>query len=111
MLSTINVIVRKAPGEEQAVLGLRTAWAMINSGGFDVQLIYMGDGVYNLLGVSGYIGTLLGQVAKESGMLFAHAGSLRERGIAEDALVPGIELLEDEDLAEKVADADATTTY
>ena len=111
MLSTINVVVRKAPGQEAAVLGLRAAWAMLTNGGLDVRLLYMGDGVFNLLGLPGYAGDLLQRFRTEGGTVHALEQSLEERGLSPEALVEGVEVISAEDVAELVQDAEATTAY
>ncbi|OLN28292.1 hypothetical protein DVDV_1673 [Desulfovibrio sp. DV] len=111
MLSTINVVLRQAPGQEASVLGIRAAYAMLTAGGFDVRLLCLGDGVYNLLGVPGYPGDLLRRFAAEGGTLHAHDEALAERGIAATALEAGTEALDAAALADLVADAEATTAY
>ncbi len=111
MLSKVNVVLRKAPGAESSTLGIRAAWAMLTEGGLDVQLICLGDGVFNLGRVPGYIGGMLDRFMAEQGTVYARAGSLAERGIAAEALAEGVTVAEDEEIAEMVADADATTAY
>ena len=111
MLSTINVVLRQAPGQEASVLGIRAAYAMLTAGGFDVRLLCLGDGVYNLLGLPGYPGELVRRFAAEGGTLHAHDEALSGRGIAAEALEDGTEVLGAAELADLVADAEATTAY
>lgn len=111
MLSTINVVVRKAPGLEPAVLGLRAAYAMLANGGFETRLIYMGDGVFNLLGLPGYMGGLLERFQEEGGMVCVLESSLEERGLSADDLLKGTEILDGEAAAEMIQEAEATTTF
>ncbi|MHC1713252.1 MAG: DsrE family protein [Solidesulfovibrio sp.] len=111
MFSTINVVLRQAPGQEPAVLGLRAAYAMLTAGGFDVRLMCLGDGVYNLLGVPGYIGDLLRRFVAEGGTVHALKGSLTERSIPPEVLESGTAVLDPDEMAELVADAEATTAY
>ncbi|OLN28285.1 hypothetical protein DVDV_1666 [Desulfovibrio sp. DV] len=111
MLSTINVVLRQAPGQEASVLGIRAAYAMLTAGGFDVRLLCLGDGVYNLLGVPGYPGDLVRRFAAEGGTLHAHDEALDARGLSGAALEPGTEVLDAAAMADLVADAEATTAY
>lgn len=111
MLSTVNVVVRKAPGQEPAVLGLRAAWAMLSNGGMDVRLLCMGDGVFNLLGLPGYAGGMLRRFMFEGGVVRALGSSLEERGLPAEALMAGVEVIDAEEAAEMVQDAEATTAY
>ncbi|WP_027176791.1 DsrE family protein [Desulfovibrio aminophilus] len=111
MFSTVNVVVRKAPGQEPAVLGLRAAWAMLTNGGFDVRLLCMGDGVFNLLGLPGYAGDMLRRFMAEGGSVHALGTSLEERGLSPEALIDGVEVVDAEEAAEMVQYAEATTAY
>ena len=111
MLQSMNVVVRKAPGEEAAVLGLRAAWAVMSSGGLETQLVYMEDGVFNLLGVPGYIGELLGRFIEEGGEVSALRDSIDERGLSEKDFIKGVKIVDKGDVADMVQDADATATF
>ncbi len=111
MLSTINVVLRQAPGQEPSVLGIRAAYAMLTAGGFDVRLLCLGDGVYNLAGVPGYIGDLVGRFAAEGGTLHALDAALASRGLTPEALADGTEVIDAAAMADLVADAEATTAY
>ncbi|MBI4806576.1 MAG: DsrE family protein [Desulfovibrio sp.] len=111
MLHSMNVVVRKAPGEEAAVLGLRAAWAVMSSGGLDTQLVYMNDGVFNLLGVPGYIGDLLGRFIEEGGEVSVLRDSMVEFGLTEKDFIEGVKVVDKEDVADMVQDADATATF
>jgi tRNA 2-thiouridine synthesizing protein C len=111
MLSTVNVVVRKAPGLEPAVLGLRAAYSMLANGGFETRILYMGDGVFNLLSVPGYVGGLLERFRDEGGMVCALETSMEERGLSEDDVIKGVEIVDNEAAAEMIQEADATTTF
>jgi len=111
MLHSMNVIVRKAPGDEAAILGLRTAWAVMSNGGLETQLLYINDGVFNLLGVPGYIGGLLERFIEEGGSVHALRESLDERGLSDADLVSGVNIVERDDVPDIIQDSDATATF
>jgi sulfur relay (sulfurtransferase) DsrF/TusC family protein len=107
----MNVVVRKAPGEEAAILGLRAAWAVLSSGGLDTQLVYMSDGVFNLLGVPGYVGGLLERFIEEGGGVNVLRDCIEERGFSEKDFIAGVKVVDKDDIADMVQDADATATF
>lgn len=111
MLHSANVIVRTPPGEEAAVLGLRAAWAVMSNGGLDTRLVYMGDGVFNLLNLPGYAGTLLERFVSEGGGVSVLDKSLEERGLTEDDLIEGVSVVDADEIAGLVQDHDATVTF
>ena len=111
MLHSMNVVVRKAPGDEAAILGLRAAWAVMSGGGLDTQLVYMNDGVFNLLGVPGYAGGLLERFIEEGGGVSVLRDSMEERGLSEKDFIKGVNVVDKDDVADMVQDADATATF
>jgi len=111
MLHSMNVVVRKAPGDEAAILGLRAAWSVMSNGGLDTQLVYINDGVFNLRGVPGYIGGLLERFIEEGGTVSVLRDSLEQRGLTQDDLVDGVTVVDQDDIADLVQDADATVTF
>jgi len=111
MLHSLNVIVRKAPGDEAAVLGLRTAWAVMSGGGLETRLVYLDDGVFNLTGVPGYIGGLLERFIEEGGVVNVPREHLEARGLSGDDCVEGVEVVDGSDIPDFIQDADATATF
>lgn len=111
MLHSMNVIVRKAPGDEAAILGLRAAWAVMSNGGMDTNLLYINDGIFNLLGVPGYIGGLLERFIEEGGNVSAMRESLEERGLSQSDLIEGVTIIDKADIADAIQDADATINF
>ncbi len=93
MISSCSIIVRKPLGQEAATLGIRAAWAMMANSGMDVSVILMGDGIYSVLGKSGYIRDLYRKFLDENGAVYAVTEDMEARGIEAGQLPEGIEPL------------------
>lgn len=111
MLDSCSVIIRKPLGHEYATLGVRAAWAMLTNGSLEVKIILMGDGVYSLLAKDGYVKDMFKRFMGEDGEVYAVKEDLAERGLDEDALPEGIELIEASAVSEIVLDTDSVMTF
>jgi len=110
MISSICVIVRHPKGNELSTLGIRTAWATL-VGALDAKLVYVGDGVYNLLPHPGYNTTMLKDYINEGGPVYALKSDVEARGLDPDDFVDGVELISEEEVAELVAETEANTIF
>ena len=111
MLKSINVVIRKGPSLEQATLGVRAAWAMLTEGGYDVNIIFMGDGVYSLLPRPGYLSGLLSRFIAEEGKVYALSDSVDERGLDMHNVLPGVDLVTEKNVPALMAGVQAITVY
>jgi len=110
MIGSLCVIVRRPKGEELSTLGIRTAWAT-HMAAIDTKLLYVGDGVYNLLPHPGYNTQMLLSYLKEGGAAYAVQSHLAERGLGVEELVEGVEVVADAEVADLVAECEASTTF
>jgi sulfur relay protein TusB/DsrH len=110
MIGTISVIVRHAKGNELSTLGIRTAWATL-SGALDCKLIYIEDGVYNLLPNPGYNTAILKDYIGEGGPVYALQSDVEARGLDPSEFVEGVELISAEQVAELIAETEANTIF
>jgi sulfur relay (sulfurtransferase) DsrF/TusC family protein len=110
VITSICVIVRRPKGNELSTLGIRTAWATL-MGGMDARLVYVEDGVYNLLPHPGYNTAMLQDYVKEGGPVYAAKRHVEERGLNPEDFVEGVELISDEEVAELVADCQSNTLF
>ncbi len=111
MISSCSVIVRKPLGQEPSTLGIRAAWAMMANSGIEVSVILMGDGIYSVLGKSGYIRDLYRKFLDENGTVYAVTEDMEARGIEADQLPEGIEPLAAADVYGIVDDTDSIMTF
>ncbi|MFH1058716.1 MAG: DsrE family protein [Pseudomonadota bacterium] len=110
MIDSVCAIVTRPAGEEQAVLGLRLAYAA-HMAGQETTLVCIEDGVYNLLPTPGYLGEMLAGFLDESGRVLADAASLAARGLALGDLVNGVEVAETYELGELLAEGPAACVF
>lgn len=111
MLKSINVVIGKGPALEQATLGVRAAWAMLTAGGYDVNLVFMEDGVYNLWPRPGYLSGLVSRFMAEEGKVYVLSDCLDGRGLNPANLLPGVEMLTEKNFPALMEEADAITIY
>lgn len=111
MISSASIIIRKPYGQEPATLGIRAAWAMLTNGGIDIKIILMGEGVYAVLGKTGYIKTMFERFIGEEGEVYAVKEDLEERGISTSDLLDGIEVVERSAVAGLIEDTESVVTF
>ena len=111
MISSCAVIIRKPYAQEEATLGIRAAWAMHSAGGVDVTLILMGDGVFSVLGKSGYIPSLYEQFISQDGAVYAVKEDLASRNVDEALLPSNIAVLPAAEVSALVQDLDAIMSF
>ena len=110
MIGTICVIVQHPKGNELSTLGIRTAWATL-VGALDTKLLYLGDGVYNLLPHPGYNTAMLQDYINEGGAVYALKRDVEERGLNPEEFVEGVELISETEVAELIAETEANTIF
>ena len=110
MIGSICVIVRRPMGEELSAMGIRTAWATF-AAAIDSNLLFIDDGVYNALGNKGYNTSMIKDYLAEGGKVYCLEKSIAERGLLEENLVDGIEIVSDEDVAEIIEEAESSAIF
>ena len=110
MIGSICIIVRRPKGEERSTLAIRTAWATL-AGAFEAKMLFIEDGVYNLLDNPGYNTEIIKGFLKEGGAVYAVSTCLQERGLSAEQLLEGIEIIPEEDVPELILNCDASTTF
>jgi sulfur relay protein TusB/DsrH len=110
MINSICVVIKRPQGEEKSTLGLRMAWATYMAG-FEVNILFIQDGVYNLLGNPGYNSDMLQNFVKSGGHVYALQSSLEERGLTVGDLKKGFELIVDETVANLICDFDGVVNF
>lgn len=110
MIGSICVIVRHPKGNELSTLGIRTAWATL-VGAMDSKLLYVEDGVYNLLPHPGYNTAMLKDYIGEGGPVYALKSDVEARGLDPGEFVEGVELISAEEVAELIAETEANTIF
>lgn len=111
MISSCSVIIRKSLGQEPATLGIRAAWAMLSNADIEVKIILMGDGVYSVLGKSGYMKRLYERFLGEEGEAYAIKEDLEARGLDADALPAGTSVVAASEISALIGDTDSVMTF
>lgn len=110
MIETICILVRKPKGVELSTLGIRTALATFNAA-FEPSTIFLEDGVYNALDNDCYNSRTIKELLGQEARFYCHWKSWEERDLEEDQLLPGIEFIDDEQIAEMIHEMDAVLTF
>ncbi len=112
MINNVSIIIRRAVGDERAVMGIRTAYAA-QVGGYPTSLVMAEEGVYCLLGaVPAYLKNMIEMFVKNEGRLACFSESLEARGIeAGELAFSGVEVLDREGLAEIAGDSDSLNLF
>ncbi len=110
MIQSLCVMIRRPKGEEASTLGIRTAWA-VHTAGLEANLLLLDDGVFTGLDNPGYNSSLMKDLLKEEGRVSCQAKALAERGLKQADLLEGIEVIEDDDIAEIIQEAEGTLSF
>jgi len=110
MIGSICIIVRRPKGEERSTLGIRTAWAA-QAGAFETKMLFIEDGVYNLLNNPGYNTELLQNFIKEDGSVYTISTYLQERGLSAEQLLEGIQVIPEEEVPGLIMNCDVCTAF
>lgn len=112
MISTVSIIIRHAQGDERMALGVRTAFAA-QSEGYESTLVFIGQGVYSLIGRQApYLRDMIQAFQQSDGRVACQRGSLEHLGIAPaEFAFEGVDVLEDGDLAEILEDSDSVNVF
>ena len=110
MIGTLCVIIRRPKGEEASTLGIRTSWATYTSA-IEATTLFIEDGVFNALDNPCYNTSLLKDLLNEGGKVYCYDKSMSERGLSEDDIMDGIELISDDGIAEMIEENEATLTF
>jgi sulfur relay (sulfurtransferase) DsrF/TusC family protein len=98
MIDSICVVVKSPPGDERATLGIRTSYATLMSS-METKMFFMDEGVYNLLENPGYNTATLKEVIREDGEVYCTREGLKTRGLPEDALLQGVRVIPENEVA------------
>ncbi|NJB66492.1 tRNA 2-thiouridine synthesizing protein C [Desulfobaculum xiamenense] len=109
MIGSACWVVSKPLGVEASALGIRTAWAT-HQNGFETKLLFAEDGVWCLIGNPGYHTSMLEDFLGQDGEVYCIRQSLELRGIDEDALIDGVEVIDESDVRE-LCDECETVSY
>lgn len=110
MIGSLLVVVRRPKGEEFSTLGIRTAWAT-HAAAIDTKLLFIEDGVYNLLENPGYNTEMLKKLLNEGGRVYALRSHMEDRGLTDDGFLDGVEIISPDDVPELVEECDASTLF
>ncbi|QJB56771.1 DsrE family protein [Pseudodesulfovibrio sp. zrk46] len=110
MINSICLVVSKPLGVEVGTLGVRTAWAT-HEKGFEAKLVYVEEGVWNLTNNPGYHNSLLSDLIEADGEVFTVREHLEKRGISEDDLLDGVEVISAEEVAELCEDVETVNYF
>ncbi|WP_147820615.1 DsrH/TusB family sulfur metabolism protein [Salidesulfovibrio onnuriiensis] len=110
MINSVCFVVAKPVGLEQGSLGIRSAWAC-HQNGFETRIIYSEDGVWCLTGNPGYHTSMLNDFVAEEGEVYAIREDLERRGIAEDDLIDGVEVVDAADVVELCEEMDSVNYF
>ena len=110
MIGSFCIIVRRPKGEERSTLGIRTAWAT-QAGALETKMLFIEDGVYNLLKNPGYNTELLQNFIKEGGLVYAVSSYLEERRLLPERLLEGVQVIPEEEIPDLILECDACSTF
>lgn len=110
MIRNLCIIIRRPKGEEVSTSGIRTAWASYSSA-FDSSILLIEDGVFNGLNNPCYNTELLKDFISQSGKVYCYRKDMVERGLTENDLLDGIEVIDEQRVAEIVSESDGTLTF
>ena len=102
MIGNACLIITKPKGEEIATHGIRMAWAMFSSA-MEPHVLFVDDGVFNSLTNPGYNTHLMEDYIKEGGVASCYRKDLESRGLTEDQLIEGVNMI-DEDQVNNIMD-------
>ena len=111
MLSSCGIIIRKPLGNEAATLGIRAAWAMFTNASIEIKLILMSDGVYSILGKTGYVKNLFEKFLNEGGEIYAVREDLEARGINPAQLPGDVNVVAGEEIYDLLEDTESVMTF
>ncbi len=111
MINSCSILIRKPLGQEQSTLGIRAAWAMLSNADIDTRIIAMGDGIYSLLGKSGYIKELYGKFLAEDGKVYVVKEDMEQRGLDQDSLPENVEVIPASGVYEILEDTESVMSF
>lgn len=108
MINSLCVIIKQPGGLERSTLGLREA-AAADRYALEIKILFIDDGVYNLLNRQGYNAALIQNLLQADVEIFCIEESLRERGLTHDSLPRNINIIPEKTVADLISDCDAVT--
>ncbi|MBN2062117.1 MAG: DsrE family protein [Deltaproteobacteria bacterium] len=97
MIDSICIIVKRPMGQEASILGTRTSYATLMSA-LETRLLFIDDGVFNLLETTGYNTAMLKEIIKQEGIIFCLSNSLNSRGLSGEDIIEGVKIVHEEDV-------------
>ena len=110
MINSICVVIMRPQGEEKSALGLRMAWAA-HAGGFETTLLFIDDGVCNLLARDCYNRVMIDKLTNEKARLCCLSSSLDSRNLDLMEIPSNVQKIDDEMAAEIITTADAVAVF
>lgn len=110
MINSVCFVVTKPLGVEQGALGIRSAWAC-HQNGFETKIIYSEEGVWCLTGNPGYHTSMINDFVEQDGEVYVVKEHLEKRGISEDDIAEGVEVVEADDVADLCEDAETVNYF
>ncbi|WP_319468585.1 DsrE family protein [uncultured Pseudodesulfovibrio sp.] len=110
MINSVCFVVSKPLGVELSALGIRTAWAC-HQNGFEAKIVYTEEGVWCLTGNPGYQTSMLNDFIEEDGEVFVIREELEKRGLSEDNLIDGVEIVDAADVADLCEDVETVNYF
>ena len=110
MIDSICVIVKRPPGDEHSTLGVRTCYATLMSS-MESKLLFMGQGIYNLLENPGYNTVMLKEIVKEEGEVWCIEEDLKGLGLSRDRLIDGVRVVAEGEVPEIVEGCQSVAVF
>lgn len=108
MLGSCSILIRKAPAQEEAILGFRAAWAMFSNANLDMKIFLMGDGVYSAF-LKGYAHSLLQRFIEADGEAYAIEEDVKARGI--ESMPEGVRVIPAADVPGLLEDTESIMSF
>lgn len=110
MIDSICVVVKRAQGDEKSTLGIRTSYATLMSA-LETKVLFMEDGVYNLLSGPGYNRSMIERVIHEEGEVYCTAECLKKRGLVREDLLEGVKVIPEGEVSEIIEECESVAVF
>jgi len=110
MIGSACLIITRPKGEEISTHGIRTAWAMFASA-IESHLLFLDDGVFSALGNPCYDTQLMRDYLREGGVASCCREDLESRGLTEEQLIEGINVIDQDQIPEIIENNEGVLTF